>query len=82
MNSIFKNFMQVVIFFGLNKIIYLVLAFVMSRTLGVEGVGRYGFILAFIGLFFMSVGIGQGLLCVILLHLRKINGNTFGAYLH
>ncbi|MDP2907272.1 MAG: flippase [Nanoarchaeota archaeon] len=60
MKRLVKHFAQVVVLFGISKLIYLVLAVVMSRKLGVEGVGRYGFILAFIGLFFMGAGIGRG----------------------
>ncbi len=44
----------------INKLLFLVLAVLMARKLGVEGVGVYIFVFAFIGLLFAPVGIGGG----------------------
>lgn len=60
MRRLLKSIALVSFFLVFSKLFYIALAVVMSRKLGVEGVGTYGFILSVIGLAFMFIGIGHG----------------------
>lgn len=60
MKGLFKDTVTMLTFIGTNKILYLLLTILIARKLGVEGVGAYGFVLAFTGLFFVFVRIGTG----------------------
>lgn len=60
MKSLLKKAGTVLMAYGINKLAYLLLAIVMARKLGVEGVGAYGFVIAITGLFFILTGLGRG----------------------
>lgn len=58
MKGLFKNAGLMLALSIINKILFLFLIIVIARKLGVEGMGTYSFVFAFVGLLFMPVGIG------------------------
>jgi O-antigen/teichoic acid export membrane protein len=60
MKRLLKNAGFIITWGIITKLIFLILVVVMARKLGVEGVGIYSFVFAFIGLLFAPVGIGGG----------------------
>lgn len=59
MSNLFKNVTRLTTFFGINKLLYLLLTIIVARRMGVEGLGKYGFVFAFIGLLFMISELGR-----------------------
>jgi len=58
-NPILKNTAYLTVSRMLNRVLFAFVAIAISRKLGVEGLGIYGFVFAFVTLIFLFIGIGD-----------------------
>lgn len=80
-NKVIKNLSYFAIWKGVNKLLFFVLIIFISRILGVESLGIYGFIFAFISLVFPLSNIGQQVFMRDLITNRKFLRKFWGNFL-